>query len=144
MVRCGLNLQQVYAIYAWRLDVMYRQRNESGNQPQPRNLVTGPFLSLDLTHASISHQQAFSYFSYIRSEFCSGMFRAPVDSVVTFSPYCCSALIYSMVMDVWTMTLFRPNLVGGNQCCGGTHCLHHRGKRGVCCIWGQQVCATRC
>ena len=83
---------------------------------------------------SISHQEAISYTSYIRSEFCSSLFRAPVDSVVRVSPYYCSTLIYSMVMDVWTLTLFRPNLEGSNQRCGETHCLRHMGTRGVCCI----------
>jgi len=113
-------------------------KKESGNQPQPSTRV-----SLDLTHASISHQQAISYFSYIRSEFCSSVFRASVDSVVTVPPHCCSAIIYSMVMDVRTMILFRPNLVDGNQRCRETHCLLHRGTRGVWCVWGQQACATR-
>ena len=117
-----------------------KERNQAINHNQVPVWLTAQFLSLDLTHASISHQQVISYFSYIRSEFCSSLFRAPVDPVVTVSPYCCSALIYSMA---WTSGLFRPNLVGGNQRCRETHCLRHRGTRGVWCVWGQQACATR-
>ena len=133
-------------ISMWYTD---KESNQAIKHNQVPVWLTAPFLSLDLTHASISYQQTISYFSYIRSEFyilsefCSSVFRAPVDSVDTVLPYCCSALIYSMVMDVWTMILFRANLVGGNQCCRETHCLRHRGTRGVWCVWGQQACATR-